>query len=114
MTDKQPDKREELRSNILVLLNSDTTYLIPEGIDTSEWYADTIMGQVDAYLQGEVERADREAMLREATHRANDALDRLLRLDRGHTVGYLEEYLGNLRLVAHPKTSKQEPKDHED
>jgi hypothetical protein len=37
--------------------------------------------------------AEHRAMMREATHRANDALDRLLRIDRDYTIKYLQDYL---------------------
>lgn len=39
---------DELRSNIETLLTSDTTYLIPPGVDETQWYLDHIMGLVKA------------------------------------------------------------------
>ena len=66
-------------------------------------------GDAVDYIQGLISAADSKAMMREATHRANDALDRLLRLDRGYTASYLEEYLGQLRIGNKPaeETEKQ-------
>lgn len=42
----------DLRSNIETLFTSDTTYLIPPGVDETQWYLDTIMGLVDTQFSG--------------------------------------------------------------
>ncbi len=50
--------KQELRSLIETLFNSDTTYLIPPGVDSTTWYVDSIMGLVTTYCtrQEAVER----------------------------------------------------------
>jgi hypothetical protein len=48
---------EDLRGNIVALLSSDTTYLVPPGVDLIDWYADNIVGLAEAHTAHQVEEA---------------------------------------------------------
>jgi|ERR1044072_4865170 hypothetical protein len=40
---------KNIRSDVVTLLSSDTTYLVPPDVDATEWYADCILGIVQNY-----------------------------------------------------------------
>jgi hypothetical protein len=65
---KAPETFEDadLRGDTVTLLSSDTTYLVPPGVDLVDWYADNIIGLFTAALDAkaaEIEAAKREARI---------------------------------------------------
>jgi hypothetical protein len=99
MSDPTPEQTAELRESVIRairdnrgLMNGATgLYARPKP------WVDFLVSFIEQERQQAAERADREAMLREATHRANDALDRLLRIDRERCIAHLAEYLDALQ-----------------
>jgi len=44
------DELTKLRSDVIALLSSDATYLVPPGVDSVDWYADCIAGLAKALI----------------------------------------------------------------
>lgn len=53
----------------------------------------------DSELSELIKNAEDASRLKEASHRATDALDRLLRLNKDFTIKFIKEYLGYLTPV---------------